>query len=182
MKILSWKLPTGRTAFLLLSIVFIFAVYVSLRLVSFGSDSWPRSSTTNERMHALQRQLDDLTRKTSYDHRIAFINGHQGTANDFKHVADTLKFHYSLFHGRMLFNGEYGQKDWQADKLNNDWNLGNFFCDAFDIVVVGICVTPLSFRGHQPRYPILAQAHRFRAGRGLYLWRAECDNRHDQSF
>lgn len=68
--------------------------------------------------------------------RIAFINGHHGTSADFKHLSKLLKFNFAEFNARMLFDGEYTITIEKTRKLIS-YNLGKFFCDAFDIVAVG---------------------------------------------
>jgi hypothetical protein len=97
--------------------------------------------------------------KTQY--RIAFINGDED--NDSRHVAELLGLKYSTFNPRITFDGEYGQRKDMAEKLNKDYKLGEFFCTAFDIVVVGKFLSSLiMLRRYKPgcSFPFEANSKR----------------------
>ncbi|ORY50939.1 hypothetical protein BCR33DRAFT_762505 [Rhizoclosmatium globosum] len=67
--------------------------------------------------------------------RIAFINGHHGTSDDFAYVTHQLGIQFSEFNPRAFWF--YGVDERRAEDVNRHGNLGDFFCRSFDTVVVG---------------------------------------------
>ncbi|KAJ3131046.1 hypothetical protein HK100_006920 [Physocladia obscura] len=67
--------------------------------------------------------------------RIAFINGHHATQNDFMYVAHQLGFRYAEFNPRAFW--DYGLSGHKSDSVNQNGMLADFFCRAFDIIVIG---------------------------------------------
>jgi hypothetical protein len=66
--------------------------------------------------------------------RIAYINGHGGTSDNFKYLSNLLNFSFAELSPR-IYN-DFGQTNKKAHSLLA-MKFGDFFCNAFDIVVVG---------------------------------------------
>jgi hypothetical protein len=73
--------------------------------------------------------------KSIYFYFLKDLNGHYGTSQDLKFVFDILHLPtFSEFNPRLV--SEYGMYDKDAKKIN-EHGLSEFFCNLFDVVIVG---------------------------------------------
>ncbi|KAJ3376696.1 hypothetical protein HDU92_009113 [Lobulomyces angularis] len=72
--------------------------------------------------------------------KIASIDGHQATRDDFRFISEVLKFNYTLYHPRydLSLNLAMGQ----TKKFSG---TSDFFCDTFDVVIVSDINTDARF-------------------------------------
>ncbi|KAJ3204323.1 hypothetical protein HK099_001196, partial [Clydaea vesicula] len=78
--------------------------------------------------------------------KIASIDGHQATRDDFRFISEVLKFNYTLYHPRydLSLNLAMGQTK-KFSNLLNYCGTSDFFCDTFDVVIVSDINTDARF-------------------------------------